>query len=352
MIPIANIYYLLCYAWGHFRAGEQISVGSDEVADVGNLIARVVLQGTKRLCRRGLFRSYETRSEQLQRIRGRIKFSESISLLAFESGKAACEFDELSVDNLHNQILKATLRRLSRAPGVDKDVRGESSRMAHAFQGVSDIELSAECFSRVQIYSHSSVYRFLIRVCKIAYESMLPLQDGNGWVFSDFRQEEVTMAKLFEDFVYCFYLTEQSEYAVKRDILSWDAVSADDVSMHYLPEMRTDVSLRSAKNTIVIDAKYYQRTLTFFYGKESIHAENLYQMFAYLKNLEMRGGRDAKATGIILYPTINRELDLAYEMQGHTLRVCTVNLAAPKKQIHDRLLTILSAVPFAKSLAK
>ncbi len=255
MIPIANIYYLLCYAWGHFRADEQIPVGTDDLADVANLVARVLIRGSKGLCRRGLYRSYRAERESLQRIRGRIDFMESISSLAFKSAKVVCEFDELTTDNLQNQILKATIRRLSRKAQLEKKTRSELAHLAHAFYGVSDISLAAADFTRLQIYSQSGVYRLLIRLCKLAYESLLPLQNGNGWTFSDFTRDDVKMAKLFEDFVFSFFSAEQSEFKVKRDTLNWDVYAASELSLQYLPGMRTDVSLRSATRTIVLDAK-------------------------------------------------------------------------------------------------
>jgi 5-methylcytosine-specific restriction enzyme subunit McrC len=49
-----------------------------------------------------------------------------------------------------------------------------------------------------------------------------------------------------------------------------------------LPTMETDITLRSGTRTVVIEAKYYRETLTRRYGKETLHSDNLYQLFAYL----------------------------------------------------------------------
>lgn len=77
--------------------------------------------------------------------------------------------------------------------------------------------------------------------------------------------------------------------------------------------METDVTLRSASRTLVIEAKYYRETLSSGqYGKKTLHSHNLYQLFAYLKNLEANGGLDRSAEGIILYPCVARNLNLSF----------------------------------------
>ena len=80
----------------------------------------------------------------------------------------------------------------------------------------------------------------------------------------------------------------------------------------YLPTMRTDVSLRSMHRTIVIDTKYYRQTLSRYLGNEKIRSDHLYQLFAYLKNLEGRDDPDSRAEGVLLYPTVGHALDLRY----------------------------------------
>ena len=73
--------------------------------------------------------------------------------------------------------------------------------------------------------------------------------------------------------------------------LTWQASSASDPDLTFLPRMHTDISVRNAHQTIIIDAKYYQETLQHYYDSASIHSAHLYQLFAYVKNLEYRGAR-------------------------------------------------------------
>ena len=58
-IPIANVYYLLCYAWGHVEESDVVRV--DELGAlerVQDLMGKVLAEGTFRLIRRGIDRGY------------------------------------------------------------------------------------------------------------------------------------------------------------------------------------------------------------------------------------------------------------------------------------------------------
>jgi len=63
-----------------------------------------------------------------------------------------------------------------------------------------------------------------------------------------------------------------------------------------------------------------------------------YQLFAYVKNLESRGGPDRFAEGILLYPTVDREIDHSSVIQGHRMSARTVDLTMLWKDINTRLL--------------
>jgi 5-methylcytosine-specific restriction enzyme subunit McrC len=57
--------------------------------------------------------------------------------------------------------------------------------------------------------------------------------------------------------------------------------------------------------------------------------------------MESRGGTDATAEGILLYPAVESTLRLSYEMHGHTLRICTIDLAQDWHEIRQELLQLI-----------
>ena len=107
--------------------------------------------------------------------------------------------------------------------------------------------------------------------------------------------------------------------------------------------METDISVRSKKppKTLIIDTKFYKETFQSYYDSQTIHSANLYQIYSYLKNIEIRGGADADADGMLLYPVVDRSVRLEYDLPGHRIQICTLNLAAGWKEIHKELLDLV-----------
>jgi 5-methylcytosine-specific restriction enzyme subunit McrC len=162
-IPIQNIYYLLCYAWDKLEEKEVIDVDPIESTSLADLFARVLISGTKHLVKRGFDRGYVAEHEWTGRLRGRILFQEAIRMNRMKSGRLPCLFDDLSYDVLHNQILKATMRRLIRS----ETVAGESSeglaQLCRLFSEIRDIELTNRLFGQVQLYRNNQFYDFLLK---------------------------------------------------------------------------------------------------------------------------------------------------------------------------------------------
>ena len=65
VIPIQNIYYMLLYAWNRLPEGSNIDVSGVPSPDLPNLLAKVLLEGTRDVLRRGLDRGYIEKAEDL-----------------------------------------------------------------------------------------------------------------------------------------------------------------------------------------------------------------------------------------------------------------------------------------------
>jgi 5-methylcytosine-specific restriction enzyme subunit McrC len=178
-------------------------------------------------------------------------------------------------------------------------------------------------------------------VCELAYEYLLPEEGGYGSKFPDILKDEIRMSTIFENFVRNFYRLEQRKFKVSRDVIYWDAAADDPSHSTFLPVMLTDVSLRSANNTIIIDTKFYAKALVEYMGGTKVWSTHLYQLYAYLRNLESRPGPDRFAEGVLLYPVVDQILDLRYNIAAHSVRVATIDLNSDWRTIHTRLLGII-----------
>jgi 5-methylcytosine-specific restriction enzyme subunit McrC len=344
-IPIQNIYYLLCYAWNRLEERDIVEVPTDDATNILNLFARVLITGTRYLLHRGLDRGYITMEEDIGGIRGKIDFAETMKRQLMANAKLHCRFDELSYDVLHNQILKTTVARLVVSQDIEKVYRAEMADISRRLSNIQEIHLRSDLFSRVQLHRNNSFYGFLIDVCEIIYNYYLISQEDGGAKFRDFFRDEEKMAALFEDFVRNFYRYELQDkhpgYRVKgSENIKWDALAFDDASKKLLPQMKTDISIQTPTGYLIIDTKYYQKALTEYHALK-LRSENMYQLFSYLRNSEHKGTMYNKCAGMLLYPTVENELCLNYEIQGHPVAVNTIDLSSDWECIHKQLLNMV-----------
>lgn len=341
-IPIRNIYYLLCYAWNRLDEGAIVDVSGVDTTELADLFATVLIGGIHHLTRRGLDQGYERHQEELSSIRGRIQVARTARRMLVHHGKADCAFYELTVNTLPNRILKSTLRYLAGVEGLDGKLRNQLIALHRNLRGINYEPLTRQLFRKVQLHSNNRFYKFLLNICEMVCESWLVDERTGHYKFRDFIRDDKRMAYLFEEFIRNFYRSERPDLDARKEIIYWQAESQTDPSLKLLPTMETDISVRSLDKTLIIDAKYYSQTLSSYYDTRSIHSANLYQIFAYLKNIEARGGNDAKAEGMLLYPVVDRSIREEYEMHGHKVRICTINLSKDWRDIKSDLLALVA----------
>ncbi|MFC4296180.1 hypothetical protein ACFO0A_14055 [Novosphingobium tardum] len=340
-IPIQNLYYIFCYAWSHFPAGAQVDVGIDDCPDLANLFARLLLDNTHRLIRRGLDRGYLEQVEELKAPRGRMLIDRMIKEQSLRRGAAICSFDELRHDVLHNQIIKATARSLMSVESISKRQHEGLALLLRQLSLVSDIRLTGSSFRRVQLSRDRHLYGLLMRLCEFVFYSLLPDENGASSKFADILKDEVRMSTVFEEFLRNFYAHEQSDFRVKRDNMTWDADALTPGAGAILPTMETDISLTSSERTIVIDAKYYKETLVGRPGfPKRLRSTHLYQLFTYLHHATLRYP-GTLVDGALVYPAVGTSISVDYQVSNHRLRVVAIDLNRAWKEIHDDLLGII-----------
>jgi 5-methylcytosine-specific restriction enzyme subunit McrC len=340
MIPIKNLFFILCYAWGRLDEGELVSASVDEVSTPQDLLARILINGSNRILKDGLDRGYLEFAEESSSLRGKIDFSTSISRLLFEQAKAATFVDELSHNILHNQILKTTLLTLSNSEFVDGKLRHELSRLVRKFNDIDLIRLSASVFKRVQIHQNNSFYAFLTNVCELVHLQATPNSEQGGIKIKDFSRDEVKMRMVFQDFVFNFYKLNQKEYSVSSPKLTWGAIG-DEETLKLLPNMYTDVSLSSPTRRIILDTKYYGEAFQSNWGKQSFRSSHLYQLNTYLDAAQRISSDGCRLDGVLLYPATNDEFTFKFELRDHSITVAALDMRQDSTRISERLLLLL-----------
>lgn len=340
-IPVTNIYYLYCYAWERFEEGKILALGAEASPDLPNLLTHVLLNGMHAMFRRGLDRTYHPIIEELTTVRGHIELGASLRLQARNVRRLQCSYDELSHDVLHNQILKATLKRLFTLPGLEPHLANDAKRMLHRLYDISDIRLTQRCFARVQLHRNNAYYDLLLHISELLFGYLIPTPDGTGHRFKNVLSDEPEMARVFEAFVRNFYRLEQSHYRVEPLTIAWDATPVLVNTGDRLPQMRVDVFLRAPNRQVIIDTKYYAEALQTYHGATSFRSPHLFQLFSYLKNQAPRVPFGSRLDGMLLYPQVGFQLDATYDVQEHKIKIATIDLSMPWQQIATSLLNLI-----------
>ena len=342
-IPIENIYYLLCYAWNKLDERDRVRVSLDDTTTLLDLFAKVLINATRMLLKRGTDKNYVAQTTEFAGVKGKLELGQTLKSNLHLKQKTVCTFDDFSANILTNRILATTLRRLIKFRSLDKTLKSEIKKLLPMFAEVDRIELKTSIFNQVKLHRNNRFYGFVLDICRLIYENSLPSETAGEWTFADFTRDERQMNRLFEAFVRNFYRIEQTIYQVRSEIIRWDFETADSSHQQYLPQMRTDITLENETSKIIIDAKYYKETMAVRYEREKIKSANLYQLFSYLLNQRSGDEKTRTATGILLYPTIENEYDLEFKYQAHPIRIQTINLNTSWHDIERRLKNLICA---------
>ena len=345
-IPILNVYYLLCYAWGRVQERDTTRLATlGGLSTVQDLLGKVLAGGVNHLFRRGIDRGYVERREDLAGIRGKLAVSETAKRALRARGRAACDFEELSVDILPNRILRMSLHGLlGRRITLHGDVRGEVRSAYRRLDGISRTRLKRNTFGQVRLGGNRRLYQFLLSVCRLLYESSVVDEETGRTAFRDFRRDDATMWALFEEFVMGFYEREQQVYRVNplgRRVQWADKGWATDADQARIPVMTADVILDSPERRIIMDTKFYRDALARRRrsGTGKLKSDNLYQLLAYLRNRQATRPDGPKHEGILLYPQVGDEqLRADIRLEGFRIQARTVDLNQDWRGIHGEML--------------
>lgn len=104
---------------------------------------------------------------------------------------------------------------------------------------------------------------------------------------------------------------------------------------------RTDLVVENIaeQEQLIIDTKYYPQALRAgnYGAREKLISGNLYQIYTYASNSDYPG----EVSAMLLYPTVERELNLQYRISNHLIQVKTLNLGAAWTEIYQRLIELV-----------
>ena len=345
-IYIKNVYHMLAYAFRALDMDEYDDLSSEDFEHIHDLFAAILAKGITRQVKRGLYREYLNHVEDLAAVRGKIELSGTMRNKIARHQRITCEYDELSENNLLNQVLKTTSMLLLRHGEVSEGHRAELRKAMLFFSSVNEIDPSSIRWDAIRFHRSNASYRFLLSVCQLVLDGMLITTDEGERKLARFADDQ-RMSRLFEKFILEYFAAECDYATASSPQIKW---ALDDGFGTMLPVMQSDIVLSRNNRALIIDAKYYTRTTQQFYDAATIHSANLYQIFTYVKNKEAElAGKDHMVSGMLLYAKTDEEIqpDGVYQMSGNQISVRTLDLNRPFEDIRKQL-DIIAETHFAR----
>lgn len=350
-IPIRNLWHMLLYAWNGAPIKSHWSLGDvEDSPTLDALFTSVLVKLIRQRMRIGLGRSYVNQSKSFPGIRGRINFTESLRQNTFERGEAYCEFQQYSANAPKNQIVRSTLARLIQMGNFDPDdhkaegLRHELRQLNRTLDGIDLIELNLDFIRRQQLDHNDSDYRLMLAICELVLQRQMPTESAGGKALPEIDHDRLVLHEMYERFVANFYRIHLKGYTVRaQSRLSWHAKQNNP----YLPSMQPDLIIQDNRSggIIVLDTKFTPKSLVENeWGKRIFDSSHLYQLYTYLSSQKHVSGEHQKASGILLYPTVDYKLSERIELQDHVIRIECVDLSMPWQEIERQLLDMILVV--------
>lgn len=325
-IFIKNIYYMLAYAFQVLCQKNYREIASEEFRDVKDLFAAILARGIAQQLKQGLYRTYRTKKEDLSVLRGKLCLNRTIQNQMQRKKVLSCEYDELSVNNLYNQILKTTAWILIREPAVQPQYRSDLKKVMLFFDEVEEADAMRIRWDMLRYQRNNKNYEMLMNICYFILNGMLQTTENGRYKMTAFSDKH--MYRLYERFVLAYfkkhhtYLNEVRAARVKWDL----APETEESVISFLPMMQTDVFLRYQEKILIIDTKYYGKTMQTKYDKVTFHSGNMYQIFSYVKNQDAAG--TGNVAGVLLYAKTEEAVtpDSSFVIGGNLIRVKTLDL--------------------------
>lgn len=340
-IFIKNIYYMLSYAFTTLNQNDYKEVATEEFENIHNLFAAILVKGISRQLKQGLYREYLNRKEEVRVVRGKIDMPGTIQNLLTRKRVLTCEYDELSENNLLNQILKTTVMLLLQHIKVSQEYKDDLKKEMLFFSNVDIIDPTTIRWSTVRFHRNNNTYRMLVSLCQLILEGMLLTTDSGEYKLASFIDEQ-RMENLYQKFILEYYAKECPQVKATASQISW---ALDDGIGTMLPIMQSDIMLTKGDTVLIIDAKYYTHTTQTYYDVHKLHSSNLYQIFTYVKNKDIEfGNKSHTVSGMLLYAATDEKIqpDNRYQMSGNKISVKTLDLNRDFSEIAAQLNAIVN----------
>ena len=348
-IPVRNLWLLMLYASDLYRylGTNKVDV-EDNPEDIADLVAEILCHQVEERMMRNLSYGYESEVAVISRIRGRIDTLITERRRLLEKGKVCCRFDELTVDTPRNRYVRSALESVSKL-NIKTTLKHKCGALMLSLErlGVSKAKPINYSGKSERFGRHDIRDQKMVAAADLAFSLALPTEfDGQFHLIAPDTQK-AWLRKLFEKAVAGFYavaLDKREWRVLAGKPFNWQISEKSSGIDEILPGMKTDIIIdhRTSGERLVIDTKFNSVTTKGWHRNESLRSRYLYQMYAYLRSQENTMLPSSLVSiGMLLHPTVDKEVTEKVTIQDHPIWFCTINLAATATLIRQRLLCLV-----------
>jgi len=237
--------------------------------------------------------TYVEQEESLLTIRGRINFNRyAINYYLANPHIVPCLFSSLEINNLFNQIVKFTSKKLFHHT-ENPDIKKLLSEIMWILDDVEDIFLSEADCDKVKIPPLNVNMKIIIDYCRLFLSGLtIKTSEDNLEIFAFL----LPMEKLFEDFIYGFIkekfefrenvLTVSSKGYYGNEFEKWLATEKTNEKLKNVFAIMPDIYIKRTNGDLILDTKYKKIYTREEAGeserrKSGASIDDVYQMIAY-----------------------------------------------------------------------
>ena len=199
-ILIKNIYYMLTYAFQILRQSNYDDIAAEDFENIHDMFAAILGKGVAQQLKHGLYREYVNKSDNLTTLRGKLDIPRTVKNKLQHKQKLYCDFDELSENNLMNQVIKTTMMLLLKQKNVKLDNKSVLKKDLLFFDSVDYIEPAMIKWDRIRYQRNNQSYRMLLNICRLIIDGLL-LSTEEGTIKMATFLDDQRMSHLYEKFI-------------------------------------------------------------------------------------------------------------------------------------------------------
>lgn len=345
-IPITNIWLLILYASRLYKEIDKqqriaLEKNPEKIID---LVAKIYFKEVNKRFRSSLSKGYKPCKQKLSRIRGKIDTLVTARKLLLEKGKVQCLYNDLTSNIPKNQYIHAAAHVLLNQL-TENELIYQCKKIINRFNEFK-IEQSKNYNYKEDYFNRSNRQDILlISLANLIFSLSIPTELSGNYIFKKIDKTDAWLRNLFEKAIvgFCHVNFDSSKYSIlSNKKFKWPCTQSTANIEKFMPDMITDLIIENTKKNyrLIVDTKC---TSIFSKKSHSFKTSHLYQLYAYVRSQEqINDPLSLSASGMLLYPTINKSINEQVTIQEHKLIFCTIDLTQNANSIKKNLFSLFS----------